>query len=201
MAILSDGNFNERCEKMICRAYNGVIKMVCGDITLQETDAIVNAANERLAHGGGVAGAIVRRGGRTIQQESDLWVKKNGLVSTGKAAITGGGELKARYVIHTVGPVMGSGDEDEKLVSAVHEALVLAQQYDLHSIAFPAISTGIFGYPAGRCARFMLNAVTGFLKTGYKITVIICLYDEKTYQIFIKECKNRNINIEKGMDP
>ena len=142
---------------------NTTIKLVQDDITEMETDAIVNAANERLAHGGGVAGAISRKGGIIIQQQSDEWIRQYSNVSTGSAAITTGGNLKAKYVIHAVGPIMGSGDEDTKLQNATINALRLADQYKLKSIAFPAISTGIFGYPVERCATTMLNAVRTYV--------------------------------------
>ena len=101
------------------------------------TDAIVNAANEHLAHGGGVAGAIVRKGGAQIQKESNEWIKNNGIVKTGSVAITNAGFLRARYVIHAVGPIMGSGNEDFKLESATKNALQLAKNNNLSSIAFP----------------------------------------------------------------
>ncbi|MDZ7296341.1 MAG: macro domain-containing protein, partial [candidate division KSB1 bacterium] len=127
--------------------HNTTIELVQGDITEMDTDAIVNAANERLAHGGGVAGAIVRKGGPVIQEESNAWVRAHGRVPTGGAAITSGGSLKARFVIHAVGPVMGSGNEGEKIRQATLASLRLAEEHNLASIAFPAISTGIFGCP------------------------------------------------------
>ncbi len=164
---------------------NLVIELVIGDITAMETDAIVNAANEQLAHGGGVAGAIVRKGGHRIQEESDEWVRRHGLVKTGSAAITSGGKLKAKYVIHAVGPIMGSGDEDAKLRSATSKALRLADEYGLTSIAFPAISTGIFGYPIERCAKVMLDAVRSHLQEETTIrNVTFCLWDQKAFDVF-----------------
>lgn len=167
---------------------NTTIKLVQNDITEMETDAIVNAANERLAHGGGVAGAISRKGGIRIQRESDEWIRQHGNVSTGSAAITSGGNLKAKYVIHAVGPIMGSGDEDTKLFNATINALRLADQYKLKSIAFPAISTGIFGYPAERCATKMLHAVRKYVeeKTNLEL-VVFCLWDNNTLALFEKE--------------
>lgn len=161
------------------------IECIQGDITRQTVDAIVNAANEHLAHGGGVAGAISRRGGPAIQQESNAWVREHGPVVTGSAAITSAGELPARYVIHAVGPVMGSGNEDNKLASATSAALDLAEKYHLKTIAFPAISTGIFGYPVDRCARVMLTTVMEFAKSETGIaTVRFCLFDELTLAQF-----------------
>ncbi len=167
---------------------NCTVDIIKGDITLMDTDAIVNAANEHLSHGGGVAGAIVRRGGYVIQQESNDWVAKNGLVKTGSAAITGAGGLRAKYVIHAVGPVMGSGHEDEKLRSATHFALELAESYHLTSIAFPAISTGIYGYPVDRCAKIMLQTVRAVVQPASSLTkIIFCLFDDKTLKAFENE--------------
>lgn len=161
------------------------IELVRGDITSMTTDAIVNAANEHLAHGGGVAGAIVRAGGAQIQAESDAWVKKFGRVLTGHVAVTGAGRLKAKYIIHAVGPVMGSGDEDAKLASATKNALAKAEELHVRSIAFPAISTGIFGYPVQRCAKVMLHQARVFIKSGAAVEkVVFCLWDEQSYAVF-----------------
>lgn len=132
-----------------------------GDITGEAVDAIVNAANEGLAHGGGVAGAIVRRGGVSIQDESD----RLGRVPTGSAAITGAGTLSARFVIHAVGPFWNGFPPEEcdrLLRSATVAALQIAREKGLQSVAFPAISSGIFGFPKDRCARIMLRAVRDF---------------------------------------
>jgi len=132
-----------------------------------------------------VAGAISRKGGPVIQQASNEWVAAHGRVVTGSAAITPAGELKAKYVIHAVGPVMGSGNEDAKLRSATTSALRLADEYQLASIAFPAISTGIFGYPVESCANVMLGAVSEYLQSPTGIQqVIFCLYDQHTLDIF-----------------
>ncbi len=163
---------------------DSTIELIQGDITEMQTDAIVNAANERLAHGGGVAGAIARKGGASIQNESNQWVKQHGLVKTGQAAITGAGRLKAKYVIHAVGPIMGSGNEDEKLRQATLNSLKLAQAYKIKSLAFPAISTGIFGYPLERCADVMLSATKSFLQQSNIKTVIFCLFDKKSFEVF-----------------
>ena len=160
------------------------ISLIQGDITQQDTDAIVNAANERLLHGGGVAGAISRKGGPIIQRESHEWIARHGPVKTGSAAITGAGDLRARYVIHAVGPVMGSGDEERKLQQATRSALFLAVQHGLRSITFPAISTGIFGFPVDRCADVMLSEVFTFLSDSKPLDVVFCLYDKKTLEVF-----------------
>ncbi len=141
------------------------VEVRLGDLTQEDTDAIVNAANSRLAHGGGVAGAIVRRGGREIQEESRRWVQEHGPVPTGQVAVTGAGRLPARYVIHAVGPVWRGGHQDEAalLRQAVWNSLARAHQMGLASIALPAISTGIFGFPKDRGARIIVETVLEFL--------------------------------------
>ena len=140
-----------------------VLRVVQGDITQEEVDAIVNAANSHLAHGGGVAGAIVRRGGHVIQEESHRWVEEHGPVPTGSAAITGAGRLPAQYVIHAVGPRWGMGNEESLLYRAVQSALALADEKGLHSISLPAISTGIFGFPKPLGVKVILRAVEDYL--------------------------------------
>ena len=165
------------------------LELVQGDITEMETDAIVNAANEQLAHGGGVAGVISRRGGPVIQQESTAWVRQHGRVPTGSAAITSGGNLKARYVIHAVGPVYdGTPRSAELLAAAVQSALRLADEHGLKSIALPAISTGIFGYPMEKAAAVMLRAAIEYLEgeTGLK-RVVFCLYGRRAFEVFVTE--------------
>ncbi len=141
-----------------------VVKVIKGDITEEDVDAIVNAANSFLKHGGGVAGAIVRKGGRVIQEESDRIVEERGKVPVGKAVYTSGGNLKAKYVIHTVGPVWGEGREEEKLRSAVRSALKVAEDLGVSSVALPAISTGIFGYPKREGVKVIVDEVLKFLK-------------------------------------
>jgi O-acetyl-ADP-ribose deacetylase (regulator of RNase III) len=166
------------------------LKIVQGDLTEEETEAIVNAANEHLQHGGGVAGATRRRGGPTIQQESDAWVGQHGLVKTGTAAITGGGQLAARYVIHAVGPVWGSGQDEVKLSGAVQSALTLADQHHLTSLAIPGISSGIFGGPKDICARVIVQATLDYLRqhpeSGLK-AIHFCNIDSLTAMTFKKE--------------
>ncbi len=169
----------------------GVSLRVCqGDITLEEVDAIVNAANEYLKHGGGVAYAIVRRGGREIQEESDRIVRRLGKVPTGFAAITTGGNLKARMVIHTVGPVWKGGrdNEDEKLRRAVISPLEIANGYGFESIVFPAISTGIYGFPKDRAARIIFSAIEEWVESHPHSTlkdIGVCLYDDETAKVFL----------------
>ncbi|MBO3753301.1 MAG: macro domain-containing protein [Candidatus Brockarchaeota archaeon] len=162
-----------------------VVRLVKGDITKLKVDAIVNAANSWLRHGGGVAAAIVRAGGRIIQEESSKIVEQRGPVKVGEAVYTTAGSLEAKYVIHTVGPRMGEGDEDEKLRSATLNSLKLAEQLGLGSIAFPAVSTGVFGYPKDRCAQVMLKTIKEYVSSGGKIMeIILCLYDDETYRVF-----------------
>jgi len=162
-----------------------MLRLVDGDITEQATDAIVNAANQHLQLGAGVAGAIRARGGPSIQRECD----EIGYCPVGSAAITGGGNLKARHVIHAVGPHGGDRDADEKLVSATRACLELADRHQLASIAFPAISTGVFGYPMDRCARLMLHTARTYLdeQTGSLRTVVFCLYGQHAYETFAAE--------------
>lgn len=165
------------------------VELVEGDITGLETDAIVNAANERLAHGGGVAGVIARAGGPAIQRESNKWVREHGPVSTGSAAITSGGKLKADYVIHAVGPVYdGTSKSAELLASAVTSALQMADDHELKSIALPAISTGIFAYPVEEAAEVMLRAAVEYLqgRTGLG-RVVFCLYGQSAFDIFAEK--------------
>lgn len=149
----------------LSRADDRLIRIIEGDITAEAVDAIVNAANEMLAHGGGVAGAIARAGGDTVIDESGRWVEQHGYVPTGKAAITRGGNLPARYVIHAVGPVWDGGTKGEEalLAGAIESALSLADEHHLSSIAIPAISTGIFGYPKPLAVPAILLAITRYL--------------------------------------
>ncbi|MBI3951757.1 MAG: macro domain-containing protein [Acidobacteria bacterium] len=141
-----------------------VIKILHGDITQEPVDVIVNAANSHLAHGGGVAAAIARKGGPVIQQESGEWVRQHGPVPTGDAALTGAGLLPCKAVIHAVGPIWRGGQEDEeaKLRSAVWRSLELAHQQGFQSIALPAISAGIFGFPVDRGAQILLTTAREF---------------------------------------
>jgi len=160
---------------------NKVLELVEGDITEQESDAIVNAANSSLILGAGVAGAVRSKGGPTIQQECD----QIGGCPVGGATITTGGNLKAKHVIHAVGPRMGEGDEDEKLKNATLCSLKVADDNGLKSIAFPAISTGIFGFPIDQCAKIMLTNSIDYLKgdTGLE-KVVFCLYGQESFDIF-----------------
>ncbi len=175
---------------MWIRIKNSELEIIRADITESDCDAIVNAANAQLILGGSVAGVIRRKGGLTIQQECN----KIGPTFVGGAVITGAGNLKAKYVIHAVGPQTGEGDEDTKLKNATVNSLKLADKHKLQSIAFPAISTGIFGYPADRCAKIMLSAIIEYLKgeTGIK-KVVMCLFDDKMLGIFENRLKQSGV--------
>lgn len=161
------------------------IKIMVGDITERDTDAIVNAANNYLKHGGGVAGAIVRKGGYIIQEESD----RIGFLPTGSAAITTAGSLKAKYVIHAVGPKWSEGDEDLKLKNAVLSSLRIASDYKMKTVSLPAISSGIYGCPKDMVAKILINTVVEYLKNQETTleTVEFCLFDEDTYRYFKQE--------------
>jgi O-acetyl-ADP-ribose deacetylase (regulator of RNase III) len=162
------------------------LDLVEGDITDLEVDAIVNAANEELQLGSGVAGAIREKGGPSIQEECN----RIGSTPVGTAVLTGGGKLKARHVIHAVGPKMGEGDEDRKLQSAVRSSLALADRHGLKSLAMPAISTGAFGFPMDRCARILLTEVYRYLQGGTKLErVVVSLFDDDTFEIFKRELR------------
>ncbi|MDN3513417.1 MAG: O-acetyl-ADP-ribose deacetylase [Candidatus Brocadia sp.] len=162
-----------------------VLELIEGDITKQETDAIVNAANTSLLGGGGVDGAIHRAGGPKILEEC----RKLGGCPTGEARITTGGNLKARYVIHTVGPIYSGGKrhEAELLASAYKNSLNLASQYKLKSVAFPSISTGAYGYPMSEAAITALKTVIDYLKTHTDIGLVrFVLFDLKAYRTYEK---------------
>ncbi len=155
---------------MKVKIHNAVLELVKGDITQESTDAIVNAANSRLAGGGGVDGAIHRAGGPEIMAECG----KLGACPTGSAVITTGGRLKAKHVIHTVGPIYRDGrhKEPELLKSAYESSLNLAHEKGLTSISFPSISTGAYGYPVDEAANIALKAVIDLLKSDKGITLV-----------------------------
>jgi O-acetyl-ADP-ribose deacetylase (regulator of RNase III) len=165
------------------------LQFVQGDITTEKVDAIVNAANEHLQHAGGVARAISKRGGPAIQQESDDWIRAKGTVSHAHPAWTSGGLLPAKYVIHAVGPVWGVGEEDVKLSEAVSGSLRVADELGLKSIAFPAISTGIFGFPKERAAKVILKSLETYFSenatSGIK-TIKLVLFERSTVDAFLK---------------
>jgi len=162
------------------------IRLAEGDITELDTEAIVNAANARLILGGGVAGAIRAKGGPSIQEECN----RIGGTHVGGAVITGAGNLKAKYVIHAVGPRLGEGEAEHKLADAVKNSLKLCQERGISSIAFPAISTGIFGYPAEECACVMLQTALNYIQTekpDFPGEIVFCLYGKKNFEIFRHE--------------
>ncbi|MFZ9024890.1 MAG: macro domain-containing protein [Anaerohalosphaeraceae bacterium] len=161
-----------------------LLELLEGDITEADTEAIVNPANEALVLGGGVAGAIRTKGGPAIQAECNTISP----TCVGAAVKTTAGNLKAKYVIHAVGPRMGEGKEDAKLKSATLNSLVLADRDGIKTLTFPAISTGIFGFPMDRCAEIMLQTTLDYLKGETNLErVAFCLYGLGSYKIFA-EC-------------
>jgi len=162
------------------------IELVQDDITESDTDAIVNAANEQLALGAGVAGAIRMQGGASIQEECNAI----GHCPVGEAVITGGGKLKARHVIHAVGPRQGEGDEETKLENATLNSLKVAEENNLKSITLPAISTGIYGFPLDSCAHIMLTTAKEYLIGKTKIErVVFALFDDESFKAFEDQLK------------
>jgi len=158
-----------------------------GDLTKQETDAIVNAANSSLMGGGGVDGAIHRAGGPAILEECKQIVARQGRLPAGQAVITTGGNLRARHVVHTVGPIWrgGTQGEPETLASAYRESLRLAASRALRSVSFPSISTGAYGYPIGQAAETALKTVIDFLLQDESLdTVAFVLFDVKTFEAY-----------------
>lgn len=165
-----------------------LIVLACGDITEESTDAIVNAANERLAGGAGVDGAIHRAGGPEILAECRLI----GGCPTGHAVITKSGKLNAKYVIHTVGPIYKGGTKNEALLlqSAYKKSLELSREKELQSISFPAISTGLYGYPLEEAARLALKACIDFARSNTDIKLIRhILFSWPIYEVYSSELK------------
>ncbi len=160
------------------------IKLIKGDITDADCDAIVNAANAFLQHGGGVAYAIVKKGGYSIQKESDDFIKNHGPLKKGEVALTSGGKLKAKYIIHTVGPIYGEGSYED-LVLAYRVALEKALELKLSCVAFPAISTGAYGFPYEDSAKAFLEAVKS-IKGGTLKEIRMYLINDEAYKIFKK---------------
>ena len=162
------------------------IRIKQGNLAEEATDAIVNPANSQLQHGGGAARAIATRGGRVIEEQSRSLIKRIREVPVSKAVITDAGNLPCKFVIHTVGPVWGEGDEPAKLRRAVWNVLALAELYNLRSLSMPAISSGIFGFPKPLCARVLLETTREFLaQPGIMLNeVVMCNLDMETVQIF-----------------
>ena len=170
------------------------LSIIQGDITVQATDAIVNAANPSLMGGGGVDGAIHRAGGPAILAECKQIVSRQGQLPTGKAVITTAGNLKAKHVIHTVGPIWHGGDRNEAklLKSAYDECLKLATEHKLASVSFPSVSTGAYGYPVNEAAKAAIEAVASFLReqaTSLK-EVVFVLFDPRTYESYCSALQN-----------
>lgn len=163
------------------------IKLIQGDITKLQVDAIVNAANSSLLGGGGVDGAIHRAGGPQILEECKQIRNRQGGCKTGEAVITSGGNLKAKYIIHTVGPVWtgGHNNEEQLLGNAYRNSLQLAVTRNISTIAFPNISTGIYGFPKRRAAEVAIETVRQFLQVNESIReVIFCCFDEENTSLY-----------------
>jgi O-acetyl-ADP-ribose deacetylase (regulator of RNase III) len=166
------------------------IKLIKGDITKLEVDAIVNAANSSLMGGGGVDGAIHRAAGPSLHEECKEIIKKIGKLPTGEAVITGAGNLKCKYVIHTVGPIWQGGnfDEEKLLRNAYVNSLKIAKDKGIRSIAFPNISTGVYGFPKDLASDIAISAVREFLEKNPEIQqVIFVCFDEENYEIYKKK--------------
>lgn len=162
------------------------LEVVQGDLTQEPVDAIVNAANEHLAHGGGIAAAISHAGGPSIQADSNAYVREHGPVTHDRPGYTKAGKLPAKWILHAVGPVWGSGDEDRKLATAISSTLELADGLQLESIAFPAISIGIFRFPKERAARIFFQTFQEYFKShssGLKLVKMV-LWDTDTLNVF-----------------
>lgn len=163
------------------------LSLIQGDITKQETEAIVNAANSSLMGGGGVDGAIHRAGGPAILQECKEIVSRQGRLPTGEAVITTGGNLRAKFVIHTVGPIWKGGirGEPELLRNCYLNSLKLAKEKGIRTVSFPSISTGAYGYPVDKAARVAIKAIVDFLDTNEGIDeVALVLFDGNTYKAY-----------------
>ncbi|MBT1248557.1 MULTISPECIES: macro domain-containing protein [unclassified Thermosipho (in: thermotogales)] len=178
---------------MEVKVNNVLVKLINGDITKEKVDVIVNAANTWLKHGGGVAGAILKKGGYSIQKESDEYIQKYGPVNTGNVAVTFAGNLDAKYIIHAVGPIWhgGRNKEEEKLKSAILSALKKACELGVKTIAFPAISSGIYGFPVKRCAEIFKESIEKFTKNNTCLDEIrIVNIDKEDYEIFVEVFSN-----------
>lgn len=158
-----------------------------GDITAEITDAIVNPANSELLHGGGAALAIAVKGGPVINEQSRRLVERIGPIPVGKAVMTEAGNLPCKFVIHTVGPIWGEGNEEEKLRRAVWNVLTLAELYNLQSVAMPAVSSGVFHFPKALCAEILLDVAVKFLQQpGIALEdVVMCNRDRETVENFL----------------
>ena len=163
------------------------IQLLHGDLTELTADALVNAANNHLHRGGGVDAAIHKKGGPAILEECQAWIGEHGELPTGKCIATTAGDLPAKFIIHTVGPIWfgGKSGEDILLTNAYTNSLKLAVEKGLKSIAFPNISTGVFGYPKDKAAKIAIGAITSFLEKDKSLEkVIFVCYDEENYNIY-----------------
>jgi putative ATPase len=203
-----DGSVDESPSALVREhvfAHGGRLQVRQGDITEEHVDAIVNAANGALAHGGGVAGAISRRGGPSIQKESSQWVRAHGQVATGQVAVTSAGRLPARlYVIHAVGPVYidGEHNEPQELYDAFFNSLLAAEKLGCASISIPAISSGIFGFPKDEVARIAFDAAFEFFDTKRTPPPRLKLlrftnFDAPTVAVFASEFDQRQRKLKK----
>ncbi|MCE9645695.1 MAG: macro domain-containing protein [Chloroflexi bacterium] len=167
------------------------LQLVQGDVTKEIVDAVVNPANGHLQHGGGVAWIIARRGGDVIQEESDRWVRDHGPVPHAHPAWTSAGALPAKYVIHAVGPVWGDGDEDNKLADAITGSLRVADDLKCSSIAMPAISTGIFGFPKDRAAGIFYKTIEEYFRETESMLKVVrlTLFDQSAIAVFTEKWK------------
>ena len=174
------------------------ITVIKGDITKLDVDAIINAANSSLLGGGGVDGAIHRAGGPTILEECKEIRKKQGGCAVGEAVITSAGRLSAKYVIHTVGPVWQGGHKNEEslLLNCYIHSLKLAEEYQVNKIAFPNISTGVYGFPKEKAAPIAITAVESFLRDHYQPDEIIFVcFDEENYQLYRRLLNQESSNV------
>jgi len=169
------------------------LEIIKGDITTIETDAIVNAANSSLLGGGGVDGAIHRKGGKSILAECIEIRNRQGGCKTGEAVITGGGDLPAKYVIHTVGPVWNGGNNNEAtlLANCYRNSLLIAVEKNLKSIAFPNISTGIYHFPKEKAAEIAFQSILEFEEINFFNRIVIVCYDEESFEIYQKLNRQR----------
>lgn len=166
---------------------NTIINIIKGDITRQNVDAIVNAANSSLLGGGGVDGAIHRAGGPAILEACRAIVARQGKCKTGEAVITTGGNLSAKFVIHTVGPVWNGGNKNELrlLANAYSNSLSLAIENNIESIAFPNISTGIYGFPKDKAAEIAFSTVAAFIKNENRLMEILFVcFDDENFELY-----------------
>jgi|SRR5579864_242787 len=178
----------------------GELRLLCGDITRYPADAIVNAANSELEPGGGVCGAIHRKGGARIAEECRKIVRERGRVAPGAAATTTAGNLEAKYVIHAVGPVWrgGSAGESDALASCYRASVRIADDLNLHSIAFPAISTGIYGYPLDQASGAAIPALIEALREARRVALVsLVLFDESAFDAFARTARGQK-NLQTG---